>query len=166
MLHGKDVERLVNDLPRTNHRLHLPQKLEKLQREFGVVTRFNRHILSLNRARTCVVHRLGTVTALDADASGVLTVIFQRIDFVAVGQVTGAELHLEAGITIPEESMLELRFVDHERTFAVGSKLALDAREIYDTIITLWRFGYAVARGVEVYGKSIGLELPMKEGAA
>lgn len=170
ILPEKEAERLLNDLPRINHRLHLPQKLEKLQREFGVVTRFDRHVLSLNRARTCVVHRLGTVTALDTDASGVLTVIFQRTDFVAVGQVTGAELRLEAGITVPEESMLEMRFVDHERTFAVGSKLAFDAREMYDTIITLWRFGTAVALGVESYGKSVGLEfntnVPMKKGQA
>jgi hypothetical protein len=66
--------------------------------------------------------------------------------------------------------MLEMRFVDHERTFAVGSKLALDAREIYDTIITFWRFGTAVALGVEGYGKSIGLEfttnVPRRKGEA
>lgn len=157
-LRGDEADRLFNVLPRINHRLHLPQKLEKLQREFGVATRFDRHVLSLNRARTCVVHRLGNVTELDVDASGSLTVIFQRADLVAVGQVTGAELRLEAGITVPEESMVEMRFVDHERTFAVGSKLTLDAREIYETIVTLWRFGVAEAVAVEGYGKSIGLE--------
>lgn len=156
-MRGEEAERLLNVLPRVNHRLHLPQKLEKLQREFGVATRFDRHVLSLNRARTCVVHRLGTVTALDADANDVLTVIFQRADLVAVGQHTGAELRLEAGITVPEESMIEMRFVDHERTFAVGARLRLDAREIYDTIITLWRFGTAAALSVEGYGKSIGV---------
>jgi hypothetical protein len=154
----EDVDRLLNVLPRVNHRLHLPQKLEKLQREFGVATRFDRHVLSLNRARTCIVHRLGMVTALDANAEGVLTVIFQRADLVAVGQHTGAELRLEPGITVPEESILEMRFVDSERRFAVGSTIQLDAREIYDTIITLWRFGMAAALAVEAYGKSLGLQ--------
>jgi hypothetical protein len=42
ILRGEEAERLFNDLPRINHRLHLPQKLEKLQREFGVVTRVDR----------------------------------------------------------------------------------------------------------------------------
>lgn len=157
-LRGEEAERLFNVLPRINHRLHLPQKLDKLLREFGVATRFDLHVLSLNRARTCVVHRLGTVTPLDADANGVLTVIFQRTDLVAVGQRTGTELRLEAGVTVPEESIVEMRFVDHERTFTVGSRLQLDAREIYDTIITLWRFGSAAALAVEGYGKSINLE--------
>lgn len=167
-LQGEEVSRLFNALPRINHRLHFPQKLEKLDREFGVTTRFNRHVLSLNRARTCVVHRLGAVTALDVDQNGLLKVVFQRMDMVAVGKTTGAELRLEEGVVVPEESILEMRFVDHERVFVEGSKLQFEASEIYDTIITLWRFGMAAALSVEDYGRGIGLKFaaPLLQGDA
>lgn len=165
-LQGEEVDRLFNALPRINHRLHFPQKLEKLDREFGVTTRFNRHVLSLNRARTCVVHRLGVVSALDVDESGMLKVVFQRINMVAVGKTTGAELLLKEGVVVPEESALEVRFVDHERIFVEGNKLQFEAGEIYDTIITLWRFGTAAALSVENYDRGLGLKFaePLLQG--
>lgn len=160
---AKDAElhRLFHELPRTNHHLHLPKKLEKLERKFGIATRFNANILSLNKARTCVVHRLGTVSALDVDETGALKLTFQHAKFVARGQDTGLELVIDRpGIVTTEDSMLELHFVENERTFQLGERVRLQAHELYDTIITLWRFGMATAQALEANGRSIGLQFP------
>jgi hypothetical protein len=141
---GAELHRLFHNLPRANHRLHLPQKLEKLQRDFGVATRFDANVLSLNKARTCVVHRLGTVSALDVDETGALRIAFQHAKFVARGQDTGQELVIDKpGILVTEDSMLELHFVESQRSFQPGERVRLQAYELYDTIITLWRFGEA-----------------------
>jgi len=154
-----DVHWVFNDLPRTNHKLHFPQKLEKLERQFGVTTRFNANVLSLNKARTCVVHRLGLVSPLDVDDTGTLKVTFQHAKFVARGQETGQEFVIDRpGIVTTEDSMLELHFVDSERQFQVGDRIRLQAHELYDTIITLWRFGLTAAQALEVYGKSLGIQ--------
>ncbi|CAB3665178.1 hypothetical protein [Achromobacter pestifer] len=154
-----DVHRVFNDLPRTNHKLHFPQKLEKLERKFGVTTRFNANVLSLNKARTCVVHRLGFVSPLDVDDTGTLKVTFQHAKFVARGQETGQELVIDRpGIVTTEDSMLELHFVDSERQFQVGDRVRLQVHELYDTIITLWRFGLTVAQALEAYGRSLGIQ--------
>lgn len=163
---GAEMNRLFYDLARANHRLHLPQKLEKLEREFGVTTRFNSHVLSLNRARTCVVHRLGTVSAPDVDETGTLKLTFQRAQFVARGQESGNQLLLDQpGIVLTEDSMVELHFVDNERTFGLGERVRLHPSELYDTIITLWRFGLVAAPAIEGYGRSIGVvfEAPKSE---
>jgi len=158
---GAELHRLFHELPRTNHRLHLPLKLEKLERQFGIATRFNANVLSLNKARTCVVHRLGTVSALDVDETGVLKLTFQHAKFVARGQDTGQELVIDRpGIVTTEDSMLELHFVENERTFQLGERVRLQAHELYDTIITFWRFGMAAAQALEAYGRSIGLQFP------
>jgi len=158
---GAEIHRLFHELPRTNHRLHLPQKLEKLERQFGIVTRFNANVLSLNKARTCLVHRLGTVSALDVDETGVLKLRFQHAQFVARGQDTGKELVIDRpGIVTTEESMLQLRFIESERVFQLGERVRLQAHELYDTIITLWRFGIAAAQAVEAYGRTIGIQFP------
>lgn len=158
---GAELHRAFHELPRANHRLHLPQKLEKLERQFGVVTRFNSNVLSLNKARTCVVHRLGTVSALDVDETGNLKITFQHAKFVARGQETGQELVIDKpGVVVTEDSMLELQFVENQRTFQLGQRVRLEAHELYDTIITLWRFGMATAQALEAYGKSLGLQFP------
>ncbi len=156
-----ELHRAFHDLPRENHKLHFPQKLEKLKRQFGIATRFNANVLSLNKARTCVVHRLGVVSALDTDDTGVLKVTFQHAKFLARGQETGYELVIDRpGIVTTEDSMLELHFVDSERHFKIGDRVRLQAHELYDTIITLWRFGLTAAQALEVYGKSLGIQLP------
>lgn len=156
-----ELHRIFHDLPRTNHKLHFPQKLEKLERQFGIATRFNANVLSLNKARTCLVHRLGVVSTLDVDDTGVLKITFQHAKFVARGQETGQELVLDRpGIVTTEESMLELHFVDSEHHFKVGERVRLQTHELYDTIITLWRFGLTAAQAIEAYGKSLGIQFP------
>ncbi len=155
---AEEADHLFNRLPRLNHKLHLPQKLEKLEREFNVASPFNAHVQSLNKARTCVVHRLGQVTHLDVDAVGHLTLNFNRVQFVARGQESGTRQVIDRpGIVLKEASMLEMHFVEHSRSFSVGDQLALAPEELYDTIITLWRFGTAIAQSVEAYGRRVGL---------
>lgn len=163
---GSELHRLLQELPRTNHRLHLPQKLEKLKRQFGVTTRFNANVLSLNKARTCVVHRLGVVSPLDVDESGALTITFQRTKIVARGQETGREFELHPGVVTTEASMVELQFVDSARSFGLNERIRLQANELYATIVTLWRFGLATAQALEAYGKSIGIQFPVGDEAA
>jgi hypothetical protein len=163
---GTELHRLLNDLPRINHRLHLPQKLEKLQREFGVTTRFDNNLISLNKARTCVVHRLGTVSRSDVDETEKLTIRFQHAKYVARGEKSGQQLVIDKpGILITEDSMLELHFVESEHSFQVEERVRLQPHELYDTIITLWRFGMATAQAIENYGRSLGLQFPASSDA-
>lgn len=158
---GAELQHIFHSLSRANHRLHLPQKLAKLRQDFGVDTRFNENVLSLNRARACVVHRLGKVSALDVDETGALEITFQHARFVARGERTGQELILDRpGLLVTEDSVLEVRFVESRRRFQPGEHVRLQAHELYDTIITLWRFGIAIAQAVETYGRSVGLQFP------
>lgn len=158
---GAELHYLVHELPRKNHRLHLPIKLEKLEREFNVATRFNSNILSLNRARTCVVHRLGAVSDRDIDESGSLRISFQHVRFIARGDESGDELLIDKpGAVVTEDSVLELHFVETQRSFQLGEQIRLEAGELYDIILTLWRFGRAVVEKIEGYGRSIGLQVP------
>lgn len=62
--------------------------------------------------------------------------------------------------------MVELQFVDSERSFELGERIRLQAHELYDTIVTLWRFGLAATQSVEAYGKGIGIQFPGASEAA
>lgn len=156
-----ELNRIFNDLPRVNHKLHFPQKLNKLEREFGVASRFNANVLTLNKERTCVVHRLGVVSIPDVDDNDMLKINLQHVKFIARGLESGQEITLDRpDIVTTEDSMLEVHFVDHERQFMMGEKVKLEAHELYDMIITLWRFGLDVAQAIEAYGKSLGIEFP------
>lgn len=153
------INQTINELQSANHRLYLPQKIQKLKREFNLSSRFNSHVLSLNRARTCVVHRLGVVSALDVDETQILNLTLQSAKFIARSEQSGLEQLIDkSGTIILEESMLELHFVDKHLTFNLGEKICLQPEELYDTIITLWRFGLTIAQAIESYGSSLGLK--------
>lgn len=158
-----DTQRLLYELPLANHRLHFPQKLEKLRRQFGSATRFDAHVLSINKARTCVVHRLGVTSQMDVDDQGVLAITFQSAQFVLRGLDSGQETVFDQpGLTTTERSALQLRFVDRVRSFQLGERIQLEARDMYDAIMTLWRFGLEMALAIEQYGRSLGVEFPAK----
>lgn len=155
---AEEINRALYESPRAHHKLYFPQKLEKLKREFNVTSRFEAHVLSLNKARTCVVHRLAEVSSFDVDETGKLKLLFQHAKLVARGEESGFEVQVQPNMVFEEDAMIEMHFVDRERSFAIGERIRLQPFELYDTIITLWRFGLTMALSIEAYGKSLGLD--------
>lgn len=164
---GAEMNHLLHAVPKRLHRLHFPEKIATLDRDYGVGTRFNDQVLSLNRARTCVVHRLAQVSNLDVGEEGALDVTFHAMQIVARGRSTGTtQLIDRPDIVVAEESTLEMHFVDQTKSFKVGERINLDSADLYNMIITLWRFGMAMAQSVEAYGRSKGLNFEMPKDEA
>lgn len=45
-----------------------------------------------------------------------------------------------------------------ERNFKIGEWVRLQAHELHDTIITLWRFGLTIMQAIEDYRRSLGIQ--------
>ena len=163
---GAELNHVLNVLPQRHHKLHFPEKIARLEREFGINSRWVPHVISLNRVRTCLVHRLGKVTVLDVDDTHELVALWRTTKLVARGTTTGKQVLLDrSGILIEEESMVEMNFLDHKRTYAIGEDIKLSSVELYSTIVTLWSFGVSCVEGVETYARSLGIK-PDNEKAA
>jgi hypothetical protein len=161
---GAEVQRVLNDLPLRNHRLHFPEKLATLERDFGVRSRWVPHVLSINRARTCVVHRLGAVSVQDVGANNELVVNWCTTQMWAREIDSGKKIPVDQpGILIEKKSMLEMHFVEHERRFSLGSQITLTPYDLYSTIITLWLFGTSNAEAIEAYARDQGLVVDAPE---
>jgi hypothetical protein len=138
--------------------LHFPEKLARLEREFGVRSPFTPQVSSLNRARTCVVHRLGIVSPLDVNEDNEMVVIWRTTQMVAREIESGKELVLDRpGLLVENESMLEMKFIDHQKRFTLGEQVKLTPFEIYSCIVTFWAFGTSVAEAIEDFSRSLGL---------
>jgi len=154
-----EVNQLLNVLPLKFHKLHFPEKLAKLTRDFGIQSPWSEHILSLNKIRTCVVHRLGLISQQDVDENNELVVTWRAIHLVAREVDSGKELILDRpGLLIEAESMVEMRFADHVRRFALGERVQLTHFELYSLIVTLWTFGMTCAEGIENFRKEKALD--------
>lgn len=144
--------------PQRHHKLHFPAKLEQLERKYGVRPAFSEHVLSLNKVRTCLVHRLGRVSELDINRENHLVAKWVTSQMVLRGLETGRQLVLtEPGQGLEEEAVLEMHFIEHERVFDIGTDITLEKYDIFSTIFTLWRFGLACAEAVEQFTREAGV---------
>jgi len=144
-----DIDHVVRVLPQKHHKIHFPEKIATLERKYGIKPTFSEHVLSLNKIRTCLVHRSGRVSPLDATPNDVLVGRWVTYQMVLRGLETGEKLVLTTqGQVMNEESMLEMHFVEHKRTFTLGEQISLSPFDTYSTIFTLWRFGLACAEAI------------------
>jgi hypothetical protein len=149
---GEEINRAISEQPLRHHRLHFPQKLAELEGEFGVVSQWSAHAISLNKLRTCIVHRLGVVGPQDVDGNNNLEVMWRTTRLTAKGKTSGREILLDKpGILIEEESMVQMQFVDHRRTFALSERISLTAFDLYSTIVTLWSLGLTYVEAIHAY---------------
>lgn len=130
------LDHLIRVLPLKHHKLHFPAKIATLESKYGVHPNFSEHVLSLNKIRTCLVHRMGRVSKLDSDDNGCLLAKWVTSQVVLRGLETGTQLILtEPGQGLNEESMLEMHIVEHEKVFQLGESISLSP---YDTYSSAW----------------------------
>lgn len=153
-----DLDEMVRFSPQRHHKLHFPAKLKALDEKYAVKPHFSEHVLSLNKVRTCLVHRLGKVTDLDTNRDDLLVAKWISSKMVLRGLQTGTELVLtEPGQGLEEEAQLEMHIVEHERAFQIGTSIVLEPYDVYSTIFTLWRFGLACSEAIENYARQSGM---------
>lgn len=155
---GDEVDRVINKLPKKFHKIHFPEKIATLEREFGIRSPLAEHVLSLNRARTCAVHRMGVVSELDIDKTDHLIVTWRVMRMVVRGKVSGREFFLDQQhLHLDEESTVTMQLVDHEKNFALGERISLTTQELYGSIITLSIFGISTIEMIEEFARTQGI---------
>jgi len=157
------VEQLESVIPKKHQKLHFPAKIRELREKYRVQPQLAEHVLSLNRVRTCLVHRLGKVTEADTDDQGRLVAKWLSSQMVLRGLETGTQLVItQPGPGLNEKSKLEMHIVEHERIFRLGEHVALAPYDIFSTIFTLWRFGLHCADSIQAFAESAGIRILRK----
>ena len=73
-INGEEWNRIWITERETFDRKPFPQKIAYLRGKCGGTFQFEEHVLTLNQARNCLVHRLGVVSQRDTKGSDVFTV--------------------------------------------------------------------------------------------
>jgi hypothetical protein len=152
-----DWNRCVVGRSKCFHKMGLPDKLTYLKEkhQVGVCPELEENILSLNRARNCLVHRVGVVSAqYDTNDSGQLQVSWRRRHLLARGPEGERELAESEAIVQAGESIL-LRSCAAKRAFEVGAKVLFNAREFSELCMTLFAFEQELATAIEGRAKNL-----------
>jgi hypothetical protein len=129
------------------HKLGFPQKLETLRARYGIASIYEKHFLTLNRLRNCMVHRGGLVSSHDENENNKLRVTFRSQTLYAKSQSTGREypIRFQTPVIPPEAgdagpAALWVQWQDSELTFENGEKVSLTFAELSACTQTIWIF--------------------------
>lgn len=148
----------------------LPDKLERLERGFGIRTTFRKEMESINKARTCLTHRLGRVGPKDIndEQNKKLRVCYRALELYVV-QNDGSEKALAPGLIIEGPASLMMRATaPRHLEFGLGEQVTVHAQDFMHMMSTLLLGGRELARscGAAVLQMRRREEMPKGSGTS
>ncbi len=164
---GAVYNRIADAERKSFHQLPLPKKVETLRVEFGVRSDFEPHVLSFNRVRNCLVHRLGIVRDEDLKGESELKVTFRTIDLVSFSPDRQNERAFDhAGVRVEPGWSIDGRRTDKTRSFKLGEQISFTYRDVADTMLTLVAFSHSLVKAAYDYARAQGVPGPAPQGGS
>ena len=153
---GADWNDVIVNAGRKFHVLGLPHKLEHIKKQHAILfdETLGSHVLSINQARNCLVHRVGIVSDRDLTTDNALEVQWRRMVFVV--QNKDGEKELVMGEVVEKGSGLAMRHEDKTKSFALGSRIEFTVQEFSDISWCLFLFANELVLKVSDYGVKKG----------
>ncbi|WP_437338485.1 hypothetical protein [Sorangium sp. So ce394] len=138
-------------------RLTLPEKIARLRADYGaeIIDPRVDHILTLNVARNCLVHRGGVVTVQDCNEGEELVVRWASLELHA-RRPSGDVLPVSEGEVLEAGTQILAKHVVSERRFSVGESIAFTTADLCGIWMMLHFFGIDTSLRIVNYAKSKG----------
>jgi len=157
-INGEEFNKILHQDRLAFHKRNLPDKITTLEREFGVSSPVTAHVLSLNRVRACLVHRLGVVGIPDLDPNGELAVTWRTTRLFTISPDGGQRNELDTpGAVIEAGWTVTVSVQDVRKVFQKGDQITLTFRELYDSFFSFLTFVTTLVQSIETYGRSTGI---------
>lgn len=154
---GADWNDTIIKTPQKFHRLGFPDKLEHIQKKHSIIfdESMGSHVLSINKARNCFVHRSGIVSQRDLTNENTLEISYRRMAMLLQNEDGVKDLVI--GQVVEKDSVIAVRNQDETIAFNLGSKIELKPKEFTDIIWCLFLFGNSLVQKMSAYGLQNGL---------
>lgn len=140
------------------HMMRLPDKLKTLKKQFAIQASpdMESSILSINKARNCLVHRGGRVRHEDiVDGASALSVCWYKFALMAVCSEGSRPLQMpKARVNAGEDVAMQM--VKVMKQFALGAPVVFTAQEFSEICSTYHFFGVDIARASDAYLRAQG----------
>jgi hypothetical protein len=168
---GEEWNRRVVQGARRFHRLGLPDKIETLKKTYdpSIAPATTEHVLSINAARNCLVHRGGVVTDLDVttpegQAKG-LMVRWVKMQLLFIDE--DGERPINGPVDVKKGQRIGVRSAaEASKFFPLGEAVTFTTQEFSELAYTFSLFGQQLAVNLEQYGRSKGVRFETPAEAA
>lgn len=161
-LRGSDWNDIVVKRISQFHRLGLPDKIEFLEKEYGLglPAALTKQVLTINVARNCLVHRGGVVTEREAGDSKCFTMEWKALVVVLVEE--GIEKEIEPPHRVEAGAHVGAAIRDRSKAISVGQQITVNVTEYSQICWTLLMFAAECAKALEAHGKAQGISFTSK----
>ena len=141
----------------------LPDKIKDLQKAYSLALDpdLAGHLLSINRARNCLVHRGGIVQDDDLNEDGVLRVSWRRLALVIRGP--GSERDGFPGARFEADESLVVANRDVSKGFPLGTAISFSVQEFADVCWSLFLLALSTVKLAEDWTREHGITLQMSQ---
>lgn len=155
---GADLEKKTVAEPESFQGLGLPKKLERLRDQYSLMLDpgYVSHVLSINAARNCLVHRRGIVADWDCKAGEGLIVTWTRLSIRVCDGKGDRELYPPGDVEA--EGGLNLKREPACKTFQRGESVVFTVNEFSEICWTLYQFGISTAQLLDNYSDERGIK--------
>ena len=138
------------------HRLGFPDKLENLRSSFHahVDSVLDEHVLSVNAARNCLVHRRGIVSERDLNRDGALVIKWRRLAMIL--QDEDGEHPLVLGKRLEKASTLLVKTESRTREFGIGERVVFTSTEFIEICWSMFLYSFAWGEALNKFGLQRG----------
>lgn len=122
-------------------RMHIPNMIEKIEPHLIHPLNYKDQILSINKGRTCLVHRGGLVTEKDINDLSNKTLKLFWVKLKLFYEKEGEEIELQGQTLIEGGTSIKMRRENNEISFNIGQQISLNYRQFNEFIVTCHHFG-------------------------
>jgi hypothetical protein len=148
-MNGEDWNRIWTTQREEFDWKRFPEKIEYLREKCRATLQFEDHVLTLNQARNCLVHRLGLVSPKDSKGKDFFTIKWHAMRIVIIDSVTGEETFVPQLTPTENESTVSLRIGPVEKQFHIGDRIRLSPDELNYTMWTFHSFALEILQAIE-----------------
>jgi hypothetical protein len=140
----EDFNQALPEIRKQALKMHIPDMIEKIELHLAKPWSYKNQILSINKARTCLVHRGGLVTEKDINDETEKALKLEWVKLKLFYEKDGEEIEI-IGETIidggTEGTQIKLRRENNTISFKQGNYIILDYKQFNEFIVTCFHFG-------------------------
>jgi hypothetical protein len=139
----EDFKRIFTSIRTQALRMHIPNMIEKIEPHLAKPWSYKNQILSINKGRTCLVHRNGLVTEKDINDTINKALKLAWVKYKIFYEKDGKEIEImgKGVIDLGTGTMVKIRREDNSISFKQGERITFNYRQFNEFIVTCNHFG-------------------------
>lgn len=138
---GQDFNKAFSEIRKQALKMNLPYLIEKIKPHLNKDLTYERQIRSINKARTCLVHRNGLVTEKDTNDIDNQLLKLEWVRFKLFYEKDGGEIEIQGKSVIEGGTTIKMKQESNFIDFKIGDRINLNYKQFNEFIVTCNYFG-------------------------